>query len=106
MTEQRTGFRRTWTDLPPEAEAVLARYIHCRKNREGFAAAEKEAQDELIALLDPDTDEGRLGGDPVFTYRVHFQNRLDVGKLREEAPELAQAYTKPSPVRRFLLAKP
>lgn len=87
-------------DLPGDAATLLDEYA-------GYAAAEKaaaegkaEAENRLKALLGA-AEEGALGGRVIVTWKGFERKDLDTKRLRAEAPDMAERFTRTTIVRRF-----
>lgn len=75
------------------------------KRMQDELAAEIEAiQDEIKAVMTAQDADTLTGADWKITWKSVTSNRLDTAALKKALPEVAQAFTRETTARRFVLA--
>lgn len=75
-----------------------------RRMQEELAAEIEAIQDELKAHMDTHGMDTLLGFDWRITWKAVTSKRLDTGALRKAMPDVAQAFTRETTTKRFMLA--
>lgn len=75
-----------------------------RRMQEELTAEIEAIQDELKAHMDANGMDTLLGFDWRITWKSVISSRLDTGALRNALPDVAQAFTRETTTRRFVLA--
>jgi predicted phage-related endonuclease len=75
-----------------------------RRMQEELAAEIEAIQDELKAHMDTHGMDTLLGFDWRITWKAVTSKRLDTGALRKAMPDVAQAFTRETTTKRFVLA--
>lgn len=75
-----------------------------KRMQEELAAEIEAIQDELKAHMDTHGMDTLLGMDWRITWKAVTSKRLDAGALRKAMPDVAQAFTRETTTKRFVLA--
>ena len=75
-----------------------------KRMQEELAAEIEAIQDELKAHMDTHGMDTLLGMDWRITWKAVTSKRLDTGALRKAMPDVAQAFTRETTTKRFVLA--
>ena len=75
-----------------------------KRMQEELAAEIEAIQDELKAHMDTHGMDTLLGMDWRITWKAVTTKRLDTGALRKAMPDVAQAFTRETTTKRFVLA--
>lgn len=85
-----------------EIDAVAHRLADIKAKRKLIEKEEEAAAFEIKKYMGDAQVLTDSRGTPLFTYKGHTENRIDVTSLREERPDIAKLYTKEGTQRRLL----
>ncbi|GAA0632479.1 hypothetical protein GCM10010174_61930 [Kutzneria viridogrisea] len=80
----------------------IAAYRHAHANAEQWSELANRAKEKVTAALG-DAEIGTIDGKPAVRYTIVHKRRLNTTKLREQHPDLVDAFTTPAAERRFSL---
>lgn len=87
-------------DLPSEAEKLIEDYLQAKADEKAAAERVKEAENRLKQLMG-ENETGIIAGEPRVTWKTVTKKLIDSKRLKAEAPEIYEQYSKVSSYRQF-----
>ena len=92
-------------NLDDDGRRLYDDYRHAKTQADAYRRLADRARTELLGLLDDD-DEARIDDELVATARTVESRRVDLPKLREQHPQLAEEFTVTTAARVLRLVTP
>lgn len=101
--EAQAGEAKPAVDLTPNVAQWLVYIRQCDEQIRQLEEAKKQARSHIEAALG-DAEVGLVDGQPAVRWTFVHSTRVDLRKLRDQAPDLVEQCTVPTVTRRFTLA--